>query len=69
MAWLLTSIYGGFEGSAAMGGFVIGLPLGAIVLGLWLILRKDGQCAGKAFAGIALAAIVVLGSAAVIGIF
>jgi hypothetical protein len=27
MAWLLTAIYGGFEGSAAMGGFAIGLPL------------------------------------------
>jgi hypothetical protein len=45
LAYIFTAIYGSFEGSAAMGGFFIGMPLGGIigvVLGPWLILRKGG---------------------------
>ena len=43
LAVIFTSIYGTFEGSAAMGGFTIGMPLGAIVgfgLGIWLVMRS-----------------------------
>lgn len=39
---LFTMIGGSFEGSAAMGGVTVGLPLGAILgflLGGWLVLR------------------------------
>jgi len=53
LAALLTSIYGSFEGSAAIGGFTIGMPVGAIAglaLGLWLVLRKGGPPPGKALA-------------------
>lgn len=42
LAVIFTAIWGGFEGSAAMGGVTVGLPLGAIagaVLGFWLIFR------------------------------
>ncbi len=42
LAYIFTEMYGSFEGSAAMGGFSIGMPLGAIVgvgLALWLVLR------------------------------
>ena len=34
LAILFTAIWGGFEGSAAMGGVTVGLPLGAIA-GAW----------------------------------
>ncbi len=40
LACVFTEMYGTFEGSAAMGGFTIGMPLGAIIgfgLALWLI--------------------------------
>jgi len=39
---LFTMIGGSFEGSAAMGGVTVGLPLGGIggfLLGGWLVLR------------------------------
>ena len=42
LAYIFTAMYGTFEGSAAMGGFSIGMPLGAIAgfgLALWLVLR------------------------------
>jgi hypothetical protein len=42
LAYIFTEMYGTFEGSAAMGGFSIGMPLGALIgfgLGLWLVLR------------------------------
>ena len=42
LAYVFTEMYGTFEGSAAMGGFTIGIPLGAIIgfgLALWLVLR------------------------------
>ena len=42
LAYIFTEMYGTFEGSAAMGGFSIGMPLGAIIgfgLALWLVLR------------------------------
>jgi hypothetical protein len=53
LAALFTAIYGSFEGSAAMGGVTIGMPLGGIigvVLGLWLTLRKGAPSPGKALA-------------------
>jgi len=31
LAYLFTAIWGSFEGSAAMGGFSIGMPLGGII--------------------------------------
>jgi len=49
LAILFTAIWGGFEGSAAMGGFTAGLPLGAglgFALGLWLVLRIGRRRAG-----------------------
>ena len=42
LAIVFTMIWGAFEGSAAMGGVTVGLPLGGIagfVLGGWLVLR------------------------------
>ncbi len=39
---LFTAIGGSFEGSAAMGGVAVGLPLGGVLgfgLGGWLLLR------------------------------
>jgi hypothetical protein len=63
LAYILEAIYGPFEGSAAMGGFSIGMPLGGmigLVLGPWLILRKGGPSTpGKAWAWVA-GAIVLL---------
>jgi hypothetical protein len=56
LAWILTAIYGPFEGSAAMGGFMIGMPLGAVVgfgLGLWLVLRSGTLSTGRALAWLA----------------
>ncbi len=42
LAILFTAIWGPFEGSAAMGGVTVGLPLGGLLglgLGAWLALR------------------------------
>jgi hypothetical protein len=42
LAILFTAIWGPFEGSAAMGGVTVGLPLGGLIgfgLGGWLILH------------------------------
>ena len=42
LAIIFTAVWGGFEGSAAMGGVTVGLPLGAIagfVIGGWLVLH------------------------------
>jgi hypothetical protein len=53
LAVLFTNIYGSFEGSAAIGGFTIGMPVGGIIglaLGLWLVLRKGAPSPGKALA-------------------
>ena len=39
---IFTAIYGGFEGSAAMGGVAVGLPFGGLfgfLLGFWLVLH------------------------------
>ena len=63
LAALFEAIYGPFEGSAAMGGFSIGMPLGGIigvVLGPWLILRKGGPSPGKALASVAVAAVLLV---------
>jgi hypothetical protein len=54
LAVVFTSIYGTFEGSAAMGGFTIGMPLGAVIgfgLGIWLVMRSTAP-PGKAIAWI-----------------
>ncbi len=39
---LFTAIWGSFEGTAALGGVTVGLPLGGLIgffLGGWLVLR------------------------------
>jgi len=69
LAVVFTAIWGGFEGAAAMGGVTTGLPLGALIgfgLGVWLALRKGGRSAGQAMLWIAIAGLVVLGTAALI---
>ena len=56
LAFIFTEIWGTFEGSAAMGGFSIGMPLGAIIgfiVGIWLIMRPGAPSTGKAAAWIA----------------
>jgi hypothetical protein len=62
LAYVLDRIYGPFEGAAAMGGFMIGMPLGAIigfVLGIWLVMRSTALSPGKALA-VVVGAIVLL---------
>ena len=69
LAILFTAIWGSFEGSAAMGGFTVGLPLGALIgfgLGLWLVLRRGGQAARPALLWIGVAALLVVLSIAVV---
>jgi Na+/glutamate symporter len=42
LAILFTAIWGAFEGSAAMGGMTVGLPLGGLLgfgIAAWLVLR------------------------------
>ena len=42
LAIIFTAIWGAFEGSAAMGGVTVGLPLGGIIgflAGGWLVLH------------------------------
>ena len=42
LAILFTAIWGSFEGSAAMGGVSVGLPLGGLLgfgIGAWLVLH------------------------------
>ena len=42
LAILFTAIWGSFEGSAAMGGVSVGLPLGGLLgfgIGGWLVLH------------------------------
>jgi hypothetical protein len=49
LAMFFTACWGSFEGSAAMGGFTVGLPLGALIgvgLGLWP--RRAGGAARAA---------------------
>jgi hypothetical protein len=64
LAYLFTAIYGSFEGSAAMGGFSIGMPFGGViglVLGPWLIMRQGGPSSpGKALAWVAGGALLVV---------
>ena len=68
LAYLFTAIWGGFEGSAAMGGFSIGMPLGGIiglVLGPWLVMRQGGPSSpGRAWAWVigAAALLAVIGA-------
>jgi hypothetical protein len=61
-AEILTLIYGGFEGAAAMGGGLIGGAIGVVAGfagGLWLVLRKDGYWGGTAVAWLTGAAIMM----------
>ena len=54
-----------------MGGFTIGLPLGALTgigVGLWLVLRRGGQFAAPALLWIGVAAFIVI-VAIVIAVF
>jgi hypothetical protein len=56
LAFIFTQMYGTFEGSAAMGGFFLGMPLGAIIgfaLGLWLVLRRKAVSHGPTLAWLA----------------
>jgi len=65
LAFIFTEIYGTFEGSAAMGGFTIGVPLGAIagfVLGLWLVLRRKESSHGATLAWLAAAVVTLAAS-------
>ena len=62
LAFIFTEIWGTFEGSAAMGGFSIGMPLGAIIgfgLGLWLVLRAGAPSVGRMAAWLAAAVIAL----------
>jgi hypothetical protein len=62
-AWLASELYGNFEGMAAMGGAELGGLAGAALglgLGLWLVLRKNGESAGSAVAGLTGAAVMIL---------
>ena len=68
LAVFFMNVYGSFEGSAAIGGFTIGMPLGGIaglVLGLWLVLRKGAPPPGKALRWSAGALFLVL----LVGVF
>jgi hypothetical protein len=52
---LMSEIYGTFEGAAAMAGMSLGAVAGIVVgavFGLWLVLRRDGEHAGVAAAGL-----------------
>ena len=64
LAYLFTAIYGSFEGSAAMGGVSIGMPLGGVIglaLGPWLIMRQGGPSStGKALAWVGGTAILLV---------
>lgn len=67
LAFIFTQIYGTFEGSAAMGGFTIGVPIGAIAgfaLGLWLVLRRKEASHGATLAWLAasVVALVAIGA-------
>jgi hypothetical protein len=58
-----TSLYGGFEGAAAMGGGMTGGTLGVFAGfggGLWLVLRKGGHWGGTAVTWLTVAAILML---------
>ena len=68
LAAVFTAILGGFEGSAAMGGFTVGLPLGILLgagLGLWLVLRKKGLGAKRVFIALVIAFLIVIALAVV----
>jgi hypothetical protein len=54
-----TSLYGGFEGAAAMGGGTVGV-LAGFAGGLWLVLRKGGYRGGTAVTWLTVAAILML---------
>jgi len=67
LAFIFTQLYGTFEGSAAMGGFAIGVPLGAIIgfaLGLWLVLRRKESSHGATLGWLAacVLGLVVIGA-------
>ena len=67
LASIFTEIYGPREGSAGMGGFFMGAPIGAIAgfaLGLWLVLRRKAASHGSTLAWLAasVVALVVIGA-------
>jgi hypothetical protein len=67
LAYILTEMYGDREGSAGMGGFFMGAPIGAIAgfaLGLWLVLRRKEASPGAILAWLAasVVALVVIGA-------
>ena len=62
LAEIFVRLWGTFEGSAAMGGFFLGLPVGAIIgaiLGLWLVLRRNAPSNGRIAAWLAAAVIAL----------
>jgi hypothetical protein len=63
LADIFTEIWGNFEGSAAMGGFSLGMPVGGVLgaaLGLWLVLRRKAPSNGRIAAWIAGAAALLV---------
>jgi hypothetical protein len=63
LAYILTEMYGSREGSAGMGGFFMGAPIGAIAgfgLGLWLVLRRKEVSPGAILAWLAGCVVVLV---------
>ena len=62
-ASIFVAMYGTFEGSAAMGGFGIGMPVGGVlgaILGLWLVLRRNAPSNGRILAWLAAAVVILI---------
>jgi multisubunit Na+/H+ antiporter MnhE subunit len=63
LAAIFVGLWGTFEGSAAMGGFFLGMPVGAIlgaILGLWLVLRKKAPSNGRIAVWLAAAVVLLI---------
>ena len=61
-AQIFTWIYGSFEGSAAMGGGMIGAVTGVAVGfigGIWAVLRDDAKHAGAAVAWLGVGVLIM----------
>ena len=61
-AQIFTWIYGSFEGSAAMGGGMIGGVTGVAVgfiSGIWQVLRNDAKHAGAAVAWLGVGVLIM----------
>ena len=62
-AFIASETTSGLEGAAAMGGGWLGAFAGAIggfALGLWLVLRKNGEWAGIAAAALTGSAVLIV---------